>query len=388
MVHDIKAAPAATPDTPRLLDMGETAPTFRAPALDDNPLFRFDRAAGPLILMLFVGSGGWAPGRDAIAHISRYAHLFDDRRASFFGVTIDPNDAAEKRIGQRLPGIRWFLDYDMAISRLYGAVHGEQDGANYRPYWLLLDTTMRMVARAPIDHAERIFATLAAMAAAGEEQNNAPVLMVPRVFEPELCRRLIHLYEEHGGEDSGVASTREGKTVTMIDHSYKRRSDCPITDERLQAVLLDRMRRRLIPQIERAFHYRPTRIERWMVGCYDSADQGFFRAHRDNTTAGTEHRAFACTINLNAEDYEGGELCFPEYGTRTYRAPTGGAIIFSCSLLHEAQPVTRGKRYACLPFLYDEEKARLREANQVRIAGGGNYRAALAGTPPEDEPQP
>ena len=82
---------------------------------------------------------------------------------------------------------------------------------------------------------------------------------------------------------------------------------------------------------------------------------GFFKPHRDNTTAGTAHRRFAVTINLNAGDYEGGDLRFPEFGSRTYRAPTGGAVVFSCALLHEATPVTRGKRYAFLPFLYDDE---------------------------------
>ena len=101
-----------------------------------------------------------------------------------------------------------------------------------------------------------------------------------------------------------------------------------------------------------------TRVERLLVARYDSADGGgHFRAHRDNTTNGTAHRRFACTINLNADEYEGGDLCFPEFGQRTYRAPTGGAVIFSCSLLHEARPVTSGARYAFLPFFYDEAAA-------------------------------
>ena len=43
--------------------------------------------------------------------------------------------------------------------------------------------------------------------------------------------------------------------------------------------------------------------------------------------------------------------------------PTGGAVVFSCSLLHEATPVTSGKRYAFLPFLYDEEGARIGQKN-------------------------
>ena len=69
------------------------------------------------------------------------------------------------------------------------------------------------------------------------------------------------------------------------------------------------------------------------------------------------------TINLNAEEYEGGELRFPEFGTRTYKPPTGGAVVFSCSLQHEALAVMRGTRFAFLPFLYDEAAAQLREQN-------------------------
>jgi predicted 2-oxoglutarate/Fe(II)-dependent dioxygenase YbiX len=81
------------------------------------------------------------------------------------------------------------------------------------------------------------------------------------------------------------------------------------------------------------------------------------------------------TINLNAEDYEGGDLRFPEYGRQTYRAPTGGACIFSCGLMHEATPVTTGKRYAFLPFLYDEAAAARREANNAKYADpSGHYR--------------
>ena len=70
----------------------------------------------------------------------------------------------------------------------------------------------------------------------------------------------------------------------------------------------------------------------------------------------------AVSINLNA-DYEGGDLRFPEYGSRTYRPPPGGAVVFSCSILHEATAVTRGERFAFLPFLYDEAAAQIRETN-------------------------
>jgi hypothetical protein len=42
-------------------------------------------------------------------------------------------------------------------------------------------------------------------------------------------------------------------------------------------------------------------------------------------------------------------------------------VVFSCSLLHQALPVTRGKRYAFLPFLYDDAAARVREANNAYL---------------------
>ena len=38
-------------------------------------------------------------------------------------------------------------------------------------------------------------------------------------------------------------------------------------------------------------------------------------------------------------------------------------MVFSCSLLHEATPVTRGRRYAFLPFFFDEAGEALRQKN-------------------------
>jgi predicted 2-oxoglutarate/Fe(II)-dependent dioxygenase YbiX len=86
-------------------------------------------------------------------------------------------------------------------------------------------------------------------------------------------------------------------------------------------------------------------------------------------TKGTAHRRFAVSINLNA-DFEGGELRFPEYGARTYKPAPGAAVVFSCSLLHMVTPVTRGRRFAFLPFLYDEAAARLREQNNEFLGEG------------------
>ena len=356
-----------SPPAVRLLEAGDTAPWFRAPALGGSPNYVFDTAAGRPVLMLFFGSAKLAPAAAALAAVEAHRGLFDDANACFFGISCDPGDAAEGRIAQRIPGIRFFLDYDRGLSRLFGAAPEAASGA-YVPHWLLLDRMLRVVGRFAIDASDAAIAALAAEAARPPSPDWAPVLLVPDVFEPSLCRRLIELYEETGGAESGFMREVDGKTVLVTDPGHKQRRDHEIEDGELKRGLMRRTQRRLVPMVRRAFQFEPTRIERHIVACY-SAGAGHFRPHRDNTTKGTAHRRFAVTINLN-EDYEGGDLRFPEYGPRTYRAPVGGAIVFSCSLLHEATPVTAGERFAYLPFLYDEEGARLREANNPYLGEG------------------
>ena len=345
----------------RLVQPGEAAPWFRAAALDGSASFSFDTVAGRFVVLLFAGSAAREQSADALRLVATHRALFDDDRACFFGFTSDPQDAAAGRIAKQLPGIRWFLDYDRRVARQYGAADEAADF--YRPHWLLLDPALRVIVRAPIERGEAILRQLAELMAVPTPEGTAPVLVVPRVFDPGLCRRLIDLYEADGGSPSGYMRDVGGVTTGVHDPNFKRRSDFDLDDlPDLRAEIGDRIARILSPQIERAFQFRATRIERYTVACYDGdGEGGYFRAHRDNSTVGTAHRRFACSINLNAGEYEGGDLRFPEFGSRLYRPPTGGAIVFSCSLLHEATAVTRGKRYAYLPFFYDDAAAKQRE---------------------------
>lgn len=358
---------------------GDHAPWFQAAALSGAPNYAFHTVAGRHIVMLFLGSARIEACAAALRLVHERRHLFDDQAACFFGVTIDRDDEAQGRIAQALPGIRFFLDYDRQISAAYGAM-GEApgEGVAYRPQWLVLDRELRVVERFPIERGADALDLLERLTASPPEPAWAPVLVVPRVLEPELCRELIALYEGSGGTESGFMRDVDGKTVLIVDAAHKQRRDCVIEDEQLRRRLVARLNRRLSPALERAFQFEATRIERYLVACYE-AGHGHFRPHRDNTTKGTAHRQFAVTINLNAGEYDGGDLRFPEYGERTYRAPTGGAIVFSCSLLHEATPVTRGKRYAFLPFLYNEAAAQVREANNPYLGEGvGEYRLSQA----------
>jgi len=355
-------APVAPPQ------FGEPAPLFVA-ATDGVDRYGFDVAGGRWILLMVFATLGLEACAKAHAAVLARRELFDDVNACFFGVSADRADRIQRGLRNLSPGVRYFWDYDHAISRLYGL----NDGSTLRPAVFLIDPMLRIVMAEPIEDTplalDRLALELeAARQRPASEDGFAPVLVAPRIFEPELCVDLIAYYQRQGGTPSGFAADQDGRTVTRLNPDLKRRRDVTIDDTDLRAAVRERLERRLFPLIKRAWGWQASEIERDLVTCYDSADSGFFSAHRDDATAGTAHRRFAVTLNLNSEDYDGGELRFPEFGPRLYKPPTGGAVVFGCSLLHEARPVTRGARYAVVPFLYDAEGAAIRRANLAKLA--------------------
>jgi predicted 2-oxoglutarate/Fe(II)-dependent dioxygenase YbiX/peroxiredoxin len=361
-------------DLPRHPIAGDPAPGFiqRTPS---NPRYAFDSAAGRYLVLCFLGSAGDPQGRAAFDAALARSDLFDDTRACLFAVSHDPQDEALGRIGNRIPGIRVVWDDDRSVAGRYGAsrvgdgVSGGDSWQGIARAWYVIDPTMRVIERIPFhadgsDRAEVLALldrlpppeTFAGFAV------QAPVLILPRVLEPELCRTLIAIYEREGGQESGFMRQIDGRTVGVMDPGFKVRRDVIVSDDGLVSALQARFLRRVVPEIAKVHQFKVTRMERYIISCYDAQDGGHFSAHRDNTTAGTAHRRFAVSINLN-EDFEGGEVSFPEYGPRSFKAPAGGAVVFSCSLLHRVSRVTRGRRYAFLPFLYDDAAALIRRQN-------------------------
>jgi predicted 2-oxoglutarate/Fe(II)-dependent dioxygenase YbiX len=357
---------------------GDWAPFFTA-AADNNPKFVFGTLGGRYVILSFLGSLRHAPGNAAHEHIlaNHSDWMKGGENGCFFSVCIDRDDPQrlERRIGQ--PAVHAFWDFDLAVSRMYGMASDSEkpDAVRYAPATVLIDPELRVLAIIPLDtqhnaRLDRLIASLPPAGVHGGTAPHAPVLVLPRIFEPEFCQGLIELYEAQGGTPSGFMREVDGMTTLKFDVKHKKRSDVMIDDEALRGQIRARLQRRLVPGVTRAFQFTATRIERYLVACYDAQTGGYFRPHRDNTVKGTAHRKFAVTINLNAGAYDGGDLCFPEFGPKTYRAPTGGAVVFSCSLLHEARPVTRGRRFAFLPFLFDEAGEALRQENLKFVALG------------------
>lgn len=342
-----------------------------------GPGYRFHLSAGRYVVLCFFGSAADNQGNAAIAAALNHSGFFDDKRGTFYGVSIDPGDRSERRAVAKPPGHRFLWDFDGQVSKLFGSVAIDDNirrgSMSIRRFWLVLDPTLRVMKTIPFtaggsDIAE-LFDYLADLPStdcfAGFEVH-APILVVPNALEPELCKRLIDVFENEGGRETGAMRDINGVTTEVHDHRHKRRKDVMLADSGLIEAVHTRIRRRLLPEIARIHNFTATHIERNLIACYDSHDGGHFGPHRDNTTKGTAHRRFAVSINLN-DAFQGGELSFPEYGPRTIKPSPGCAVVFSCSMLHKISKVTSGKRYAFLPFLYDEAAANIRQQNRAYL---------------------
>lgn len=176
----------------------------------------------------------------------------------------------------------------------------------------------------------------------------APVILIERVLDADLCRKLIAYWSAR----DKVASIVGSDDGNVVDTETKRRLDTNLDDPALFTSVRDVLVRRVAPAIAQASHVHISVIEAPRIGCYDAASGGWFRRHRDNTSRMTAHRQFAVSINLNPiDEYDGGELRFPEFGRQLYRPAVGCAVVFSSALLHEVHPVRRGRRFGLFTFL-------------------------------------
>ena len=114
----------------------------------------------------------------------------------------------------------------------------------------------------------------------------------------------------------------------------------------MQKAISDRLAYRIGPELVKVFAFdREFTFDAHVVLSYSAEGRHFFGAHRDNGAPTTADRAFAVSLNLN-DDFEGGELVFPEYAGVRVSPPAGGAAVFSCSVLHrgaagDARPAFR-----------------------------------------------
>ncbi len=351
-------------------------------------------AGRPSVLLICPAAG--APG--AARDLARLRDLHDQFRAlgaQIFAVTAEPapvNGSTGERHELPFPIL---VDASFAIGSALGLAPPREAGrpaVQPEACILVVDPNQRIVRQlgltdggdpgdAPEDApggGDLVQAALAFCRDWAESQDPAvvtmqpPVLIVPNVLSAEHCSRLIRFWETGDRFEGGVANAAAGGNVPI--EKIKVRGDVALADLGPEAKeLFAIFKRRLLPEIKKVYNFRATRAETLRLGCYDVADGGHFVPHRDDTTPYTAHRRFAMSLNLNTGDYNGGYLRFPEYGPQLYQPATGGAVVFSCSLLHEATPVTAGRRFVLLAFFYGEveqaQRERVPAERRVRESG-------------------
>jgi len=321
----------------------------------------FEKAAGRYIVLSFYHGARDAVGQATLRALEDHRALVEQGKAAFLCVSSAPAEKAELKLEENFPSLTFLWDTDASARRAYGV--------GQLRVWIVFDPMLRVLEVIPFrsdgSDREQLFALLERLPPPSRAlgfETQAPILILPNVFEPEFCRYLIDLFEQDGGRESGVMRETAGKAVETFDAGRKRRKDYTIADEVLMEQVRDRVARRIGPMMIRAYQFKPSRMERYLIACYSAEDGGHFGPHRDNTVKATEHRRFAVSIFLN-DDFEGGGLGFPEFSDKQITAPVGAAVVFSSSLLHAVGKVTRGRRYVFLPFLHDEEAEQVRLAN-------------------------
>src|SRR5215210_6260045 len=104
-----------------MLAPGDPAPWFHQRS-GSNPRYAFNTAAGRYIVLCFFASAADVQGRAALDAVLANRRHFDDTRACFFGVSLDPSDESEGRVRDSMPGLRFVWDFDGRVSRRYGAL--------------------------------------------------------------------------------------------------------------------------------------------------------------------------------------------------------------------------------------------------------------------------
>ncbi len=331
----------------------------------------FDCFPGRYAVVAVLASAETPAALDALQALEDNRRFVDSGKASLFAAIPGPRPAVE--LARRFPSVR-FLEGAGDWASVFGA---GPEGC-----WVIVNPMLRVVDIAALSNRERAFGLLERLPAPGEPSgpsSPAPILLLPGVFEPDLCRHLIDVFERDGGRETGFMQDSEGKSIERFDRDWKRRRDIMLSDPGLVAAIRARIGRRVCPEIKKAFQFMVSRTERDLISRYDAEDSGHFAPHRDDTGLSVAHRRFAMSIPLN-DDFEGGEIRFPEYSPHRYKGAPGTAIVFSSSILHGVSTVTKGSRYVFLTFLFDEaaEKLRLANLNSLRAPQPGQTVAATA----------
>lgn len=341
-----------------LAEIGHSRPPF---ALRDQ----FDRNATPLdddtigdpVVLVFDRTSVENHDENSEALMRCFTGLHNELNGLVAHILVVTRDSISKnrQLADKLDlPFRLLADEPGEVFELYGI---DRDEAPFYPASAVFDANGRVVAICEsIPPEEQVKIILAALRdletqrPRGSLGAHPPVLVLPNAMDPDICTQLIETWHNpvplwEGDGKNSIGLNIEKGDVKVRNAAYGNCTQYVVRDAALSTELDNNVLRRVVPEIEKAFGYSPSKREEYRIACYDVAEGGSLPAHRDNPTAETRHRRFTVSVNLNNDDFEGGELAFREFSDHLYDIDAGTAIVWSCSVLHEVMPIVAGRRF-------------------------------------------
>ena len=334
------------PRAPQPLERGDRVPNFVLADLTGAFRLFYDLTHGKPGVVALLGAAEPGAGAAFQALAARAGDLAG-AGAELFAVIRGAPDAV-KALAKDAP-FPVFVDAEGKVNAVY-PVQGETAGRKT----VVIDANQRVLAAFagadPAGDLGRALAYIEQNCRAPETRQAgrvAPVLLIPDVFDAGFRHELIEAW----GKDHAELGVSGSTDAVLYDR--KKSQDHVVREPAMVRRISETLNRRVMPEVVKAFTFKgPYGFDGHIVLGYDASRKDFFGMHRDNMSPRTRHRRFAISLNLN-DDFEGGQLRFPEYGGALYSLDAGMACVFSCTLLHEALPVTRGRRFALTTFMCD-----------------------------------
>ena len=183
--------------------------------------------------------------------------------------------------------------------------------------------------------------------------SHVPFIEIPNVLSNSLLREIVDYY--YANENR----------ATLHDTATKNRTHVHPNAE-LEKKIDEKLRKTAYYKMKDVFNFEVKYRELYKICCYDSTSNGRFHAHRD-TVPQYSHRVYGMSLLLN-DDYEGGELEFPEYNIKL-KPKANSAIIFPGTYSHKVLPVLSGKRMTIISFLCKEIEGKTKNNKQYMVKG-------------------
>ena len=361
--HPTRPSAKTVPQWPPVAPEGALAPRFKLPDHGGQSWgLGSDLIAGRPIVLIFATGFEDEANRAQLRAFRDHAEALAAHHATLVAITGQTTGTnAERRIELDLP-FRVLSDLLGEVNRVYRPLLADPKVDQGAPFAVVLSPALRIVRLIGPDTQDPAAVALQSVQALDAPRRverlglHPPVLQIPDVLSPAECRFLMDLHgrPETPWNEPGDPEDRYDFKIRVGDHRRVDRIDYVVNDPAISRRIDDKLSQRIAPEIEKAFQYKVNRREPYHIAHYEGRRGGFSIGHRDNPTPDLAHRRFALSVNLNQGAFEGGELVFREYGEQRYQVPSGSALIFSSSLLHEVLAVTSGRRFVLLSHLFGD----------------------------------